>query len=59
MAEHYETADEWYDALITIAGSHCVTHLVRDREAWTSNWQNETPEKAFYTEYPEYYEDEL
>lgn len=50
----FETAEEWYGALKQVAGAHMLSSLVRDFEAWTSNWENEKPEDAFYNEYPEY-----
>jgi len=50
----FDNADDWYEALRMVAGAHMCTGLVRDREAWTSNWKNEKPEDAFYNEYPEY-----
>ncbi|MDD2721633.1 MAG: hypothetical protein PHH47_13020 [Gallionella sp.] len=52
----FDTADDWYEALVILASAHMVRNLIRDREAWTSNWQNEKPEEAFYNEYPEYEE---
>ncbi|MCQ8182211.1 hypothetical protein NP603_13900 [Methylomonas sp. SURF-1] len=53
MRKHnYETADDWYAALIELATAEGAAHLVRDREAWVSNWQNETPAEAFFNEYP-------
>lgn len=51
------TQDQWYLELQQIAGKVQGKHLVRDREAWTSNWQNETPREAFIKEYPEYESD--
>lgn len=50
----FATEDAWYEALKLIAHRHHEERLVRDREAWVSNWQNENPEDAFYNEYPEY-----
>lgn len=50
----FATEDEWYVALKQVASRHRKEGLVRDREAWVSNWQNENPEDAFYNEYPEY-----
>lgn len=52
----FDTAYEWYRALKEVAGSHMLSRLVRDFDAWTLNWENEKPEDAFYNEYPEYRE---
>ena len=54
MSKHnYQTADDWYAALIELATAEGKAHLVRDREGWTFNWQDETPEEAFFGAYPE------
>lgn len=50
----FDTPEDWYEALKEIERGHMASGLVRDFDAWTSNWKNEKPEDAFYNEYPEY-----
>lgn len=50
----YDDKDDWYDALVALAESHDNKQGVRDREGWTGNWRNETPEQAYYAEFPEH-----
>lgn len=57
-AEWYDSKDEWYEALLAIAKTHGVEHLVRDKDGWTYNWENETPSESFYNDYPQYLEAE-
>jgi hypothetical protein len=56
MINQYNSKDEWYAALLAIAKSHCVEHLVADKEEWTENWEKFSPESEFYGELPEFYE---
>jgi len=50
----YDDADDWYSDLVAIAERHGNKSAVRDREGWTYNWKNETPEDAYYEMYPEH-----
>lgn len=50
----FNNADEWYEVLVEIAKRHDNKSAVRDREGWTFNWENETPEDAYYGMYPEH-----
>lgn len=50
----YEDKDDWYAALEALAESHNNKRGVRDRDGWTMNWRHETPEQAYYGEYPEH-----
>lgn len=54
MMHEYETSDEWYEALVAVAKRHENKSGVRDREGWTMNWENETPEQAYYGEFTEH-----
>jgi hypothetical protein len=54
MKHEYTSSDDWYDALKAIAAKHDNTRAVRDREGWTDNWRNQTPEFAYYDEFPEH-----
>ena len=38
----FTNAEDWYAALIEVAESHLLGHMVRDEEAWTSDWENES-----------------
>lgn len=51
------SADEWYEALVEIAKKHNNKSAVGDREGWVFNWENETPEEAYYGMYPEHKEE--
>jgi hypothetical protein len=44
---NFESRDDWYEALKTIAAKHDNVRAVRDREGWTDNWRNQTPEFAY------------
>lgn len=46
--------DEWYAALVMIAERHDNKRAVIDREGWTFSWQHETPEQAYYGEFPDH-----
>ena len=59
MTDEYETRDAWYEALTEVAQKHDNTSAVRDRVGWTFNWRNETPEEAYYSEYPEHKQGEI
>ena len=54
---NYSNSIDWVAALIRVAEKHRCERLIRDFEAWTANWINETPDEAFYAEYPAYAED--
>lgn len=49
----YENADGWYAALQAIARKHGCLNNVRDKDGWIGDWQEESPETAFYSEFPE------
>jgi hypothetical protein len=50
----YDNEDDWYKELVEFAQMHCAGHLVKDRQAWVEGWQLNSPQDAFYDEYPEY-----
>ena len=51
---NYESAEEWFDRLRDIAASHDNASAVRDFQGWTEDWESQTPEEAYYAEYPEH-----
>lgn len=54
MKHTYESKDEWYDHLVVVATNHANRTAVRDKEGWVDNWRNQTPEEAYYDEFPEH-----
>ncbi len=54
MTNDYANADEWYNALVEIAESHNNGRGVTHFESWTEFWETETPEDAYYDEFPEH-----
>lgn len=54
MEHDFETSEEWHEALKLVAAKHDNKSAVRDFDGWTMNWENETPEEAYYSEYPEH-----
>lgn len=55
MKKHdFETKQDWYDALVDIAKEHGNKDAVRDLDGWTYKWKQETPEEAYYSEFPEH-----
>ena len=54
MKHSFESNEEWYESLVDIAKTHQNTGAVRDFDGWTENWKNETPEEAYYSEFPEH-----
>ena len=54
MKHNYTSSDDWYEALKAIAKKHNNISAVRDQEGWTSDWENQTPELAYYEEFPEH-----
>ena len=47
----YETVEEWFKLLQELSRQHGRNIL--DFDAWTENWENESPNEAYYKEYPE------
>lgn len=54
MKHDYKDKHDWYEALTNIAKRHDNKGAVRDFEGWTFNWEHETPEYAYYSEFPEH-----
>lgn len=52
IENEFRSKDDWYDELVRIADKHENTRGVRDFEGWTSNWETETPDEAYYSEFP-------
>ena len=50
----YESPQEWFDALKTIAKSHNNEDAIKDFFGWTCNWETETPYTAYYNDFPEH-----
>jgi hypothetical protein len=50
----YNNRFEWYERLKEIAYKHNNEFSVRDRDGWTYNWMHESPEQAYYEEFPEH-----
>ena len=50
----YETAEEWFEALQSIARSHSNEMFAPDFEGWTYKWETETPAAAYYNSFPEH-----
>lgn len=53
MVKTYESRDEWYAALQSIAGNHGNRSAIRDRNGWTDQWESASPEETYYSEFPE------
>lgn len=52
-ADHaYESAEDWYAALVQVARSHDNQNAVRDFDGWTYDWKLYAPESTYYAEFP-------
>ena len=56
--KEFNEKNDWYDRLLEIAAKHRNSKAVQDFYGCTSHWKTETPEEAYYKDFPEHKESE-